>query len=139
MKRALNIDMRIRVTERSQLFEAYKKGDWDLVLGTAYSSPTRDPTPMWQLILTCGGSQNWNRYCNPEFDKIVEMLNVESDTNERLKLIRQAEDILDEDVPQILLGFADHLPMWWNYVKGMGLENRIHTEWGRYDTFWIDK
>jgi hypothetical protein len=29
--------------------------------------------------------------------------------------------------------------MWRNYVKGLSLDKRVHVEWGRNETAWLDK
>jgi len=38
-----------------------------------------------------------------------------------------------------LTGFGSHSAMWRSYVKGMAIEKRIHTDWGHFDTVWLDK
>jgi hypothetical protein len=36
-------------------------------------------------------------------------------------------------------GFTEHSAVWRSYVKGLAIEKRIHSEWGHFDTVWIDK
>jgi hypothetical protein len=61
------------------------------------------------------------------------------DEGKRRRLFNQAMDLLDEDAPFVITLFTEHSHMWRNYVKGLYAENRVHTEWGRTDTAWLDK
>jgi peptide/nickel transport system substrate-binding protein len=138
LKRTLNIETRIRVLERALLLEEYKKGSFDLLLGTPWPfSNVAEVAPMWSAMLKTGGSQNWCKYSNPEFDRLLEQLNRELDSAKRQHLVADALNVLDETAPYLLIGFTNHLPMWRHNVKGLVLEQRVHTEWGRFETAWL--
>ena len=134
----LGMDVEISVVERALVSEEYKK-DFDLVLSTIFHSPVKNHTPLWQVVWTTGASQNFGKYSNPEFDAIVKELNGELDGAKRAALFRQGEEILDANPPQFHFGFTAHMPMWRDYVKGLQLENRVQTEWGRFETVWLDR
>lgn len=134
----LGMDVEISVVERALVSEEYKK-DFDLVLSTIFHSPVKNHTPLWQVVWTTGASQNFGKYSNPEFDAIVKELNGELDGAKRAELFRQGEEILDANPPQFHFGFTAHMPMWRDYVKGLQLENRVQTEWGRFETVWLDR
>ena len=134
----LGINVDISVVERALVSEEYKK-DFDLVLSTLFHSPVKNHTPLWQVVWTTGASQNFGKYSNPEFDAIVEELNGELDAMKRAELFREGEEILDSNPPQFHFGFTAHMPMWRDYVKGLQLENRVQTEWGRFETVWLDR
>ena len=134
----LGMDIEISVVERALVSEEYKK-DFDLVLSTIFHSPVKNHTPLWQVVWTTGASQNFGKYSNPEFDAIVKELNGELDGAKRAALFRQGEEILDANPPQFHFGFTAHMPMWRDYVKGLQLENRVQTEWGRFETVWLDR
>jgi len=134
----LGMDIEISVVERALVSEEYKK-DFDLVLSTIFHSPVKNHTPLWQVVWTTGASQNFGKYSNPEFDAIVTELNGELDGAKRAELFRQGEEILDANPPQFHFGFTAHMPMWRDYVKGLQLENRVQTEWGRFETVWLDR
>ncbi|MDP2954059.1 MAG: ABC transporter substrate-binding protein, partial [Chloroflexota bacterium] len=138
LKRNLGINVNMRVVERAMVSEELKK-DFDIAQGTIYHSPIRNHTPQWMIVYYSGGSQNFERYKNPEFDAIVDQLNGEMDTAKRALLFRKAEEILDANPPLYVSGFTSHMAMWASYVKGMALETRVQTEWGRTDTAWLDK
>ena len=134
----IGIKVKLRGVERSLVNQELKK-DFDIVMNTSFHSPTVNHTPLWLVMWTTGGSQNGNGYSNPEFDQVVADLNKALTPAERAPLWRQGEDILDQDPPQLVHGFTDHLPVWQNYVKGINIELRRFTEWGRFETVWLDK
>ena len=138
LKTNLGMEVEISVVERALVSEEYKK-DFDLVLSTIFHSPVKNHTPLWQVVWTTGASQNFGKYSNPEFDEIVTELNGELDAMKRAELFRKGEEILDANPPQFHFGFTAHMPMWHNYVKGLQLEKRVQTEWGRFETVWLDR
>ena len=139
LRRTLNIESKIRVMERALLIEEMKKGTFDMMLQTEYRSPISDPGPGWEMCLKTGGSLNFSRYSNPDFDRLVRQINGEADKAKRKRLFVQGMALLDETAPLYLIGFTDHLPMWRRAVKGHASEIRVFSELGRVDTFWIDK
>ena len=137
--RALNITAKIRAVERSLLGDEYKKGSFDILVETQFSSTIADPTPLWNTYLKSGGSSNWSRYSNPDFDKLLDQINREMDDAKRQQLFRQGADLLDQDAPFLVLGFTEHSLLAKSAVKGLALEKRIHIDWGRVDTAWLDQ
>ena len=137
LKRALNIESEIRVTERALLKDEQRNGNYQLVLDT-YGHGVFDLSPRANLWWRSGGSQNFSGYANPEFDALLDQIDIELDAEKRAALIIQAHEILDQNPPWYLIGYTFHLPMWRNYVKGLALDNRIFTQWGRVETVWLD-
>jgi ABC-type transport system substrate-binding protein len=137
LRKAINIRTTIKVAERSLLIESLSSGQYDMQLSTDYGTDIPDPELMWTRQLKTGGSQNWSKYSNPKFDAVLEKLSAEIDDTARQKLFLEGMDILDEDPPFLMMGFADHLPMWRNKVHGI-VANWRHTQWGRLHTVWLD-
>ena len=135
----LGITSKIRQVERALVPEEYKRGSIDMLVETTFNSTVADPAPMWGSFLKCGGSQNWSRYCNPEFDKLVGQIDIEMDEGKRRQLFNQGMDLLDQDAPFYLIGFNESLPVWRNYVKGLAVDKRLHNFSVGYDTAWLDK
>jgi ABC-type transport system substrate-binding protein len=139
LRRTLGIETKIRVMERALLIEELKKGTFDMMVQTEYRSPIGDPGPGWEMCLKTGGSLNFSRYSNPEFDKLLKQINSETNKAKRKQLFAQGMVLLDQTAPLYLIGFTDHLPMWRNTVKGHNSEARVFSELGRVDTFWLDR
>jgi peptide/nickel transport system substrate-binding protein len=137
LSRALGIQAEIRAIERAQLVEEEKNGNFTLVIDTP-GHGISDISPRANLWWRTGGSQNWGGYSNPEFDALLDQIDVELDQAKRQDLINQALDLLDQDPPWFLIGYTYHLPMWRNHVKGLMLADRAFAEWGRIETVWLD-
>jgi len=139
LRRTLGIETKIRVMERALLIEELKKGTFDMMVQTEYRSPIGDPGPGWEMCLKTGGSLNFSRYSNPEFDRLLKQVNSETNKGKRKQLFAQGMTLLDQTAPLYLIGFTDHLPMWRTSVKGHASEARVFSELGRVDTFWLDR
>jgi ABC-type transport system substrate-binding protein len=62
----------------------------------------------------------------------------ELDLTKRRALLDQMQDVLDQDPPWLFIGFTDHLLMWRANVKGLALDKRVQSEWGRVEVAWLD-
>ena len=138
LKTNLNIDVTIRAVEVAVLPEVYR-GDYDFVAWGTPVNPIRDITPLWEGNWKTGGSQNHGNYSNADFDAVVDQLSVELDPIKRCELYRRGQDILDNDPPQFLWGFTSHGTIWGDHVHGLSLDQRVMSEWGRFDTVWLDQ
>jgi len=138
LARNLNIQTKIRTIERAQLVEEEKKGTFAIVIDTP-GHGISDISPRANLWWRTGGSQNFGGYANKDFDALLDKIDVEIDKDKRTALINQALDLLDQDPPWFLMGYTYHLPMWSAAVKGMMMGNRVFSEWGRFETAWLDK
>jgi peptide/nickel transport system substrate-binding protein len=138
LARSLNIQTEIRAIERSQLVDEEKSGNFTIVVDT-YGHGLSDISPRANLWWRTGGSQNWSGYSNPDFDALLDQIDVEIDEAKRRDLINQALDVLDQDPPWYLVGYTYHLPMWRTSVQGLTIENRVFSEWGRIETAWLDQ
>ncbi len=138
LKRTLNIETRIRVTERALLGDEQQKGNFDIVLDTP-GHILSDISPLANTYWKTGGSRNWGGYSNAGFDRLLRQYDTETDEQKRRQLADQLQDLLDQDPPWYLIGFTFHLPMWRTYVKGLALDKRAFAQWGHMETVWLDK
>jgi peptide/nickel transport system substrate-binding protein len=139
LQKTLGIQTQIRLIERGLLIEEYKKGSFDILVETQFACPIADYTIGWNDYLKTGGSKNWSRYSNKEFDALLDKLNNEGDAAKQKELFKQGMELLDQEAPFFLTGFTAHSPMWRNNVKGLALDKRLYAEWGRVETAWLDK
>jgi peptide/nickel transport system substrate-binding protein len=114
-------------------------GEFNLFKADTYASPVLDPYPLWNTYLRTDASQNWSKYSNPDFDALLDKLAVEIDPEKRQELVNQGLDMLDENPPFFLIGFCAHSPMWHQSVKGLAIEDRLFSKWGRFETVWLDR
>ncbi|MDE0631385.1 MAG: ABC transporter substrate-binding protein [Caldilineaceae bacterium] len=137
LKRHLNIETEIRIVERALLGSEQQSGNYQLMVHTRGHSVS-DISPRGNLWWATGGSQNFGGYSNPDFDTLLGGIDVELDVETRIGQIADAQNLLDENPPEYLVGYTYHLPMWNNRVHGLALDRRIFAEWGRMETVWID-
>ncbi|MBV7328316.1 ABC transporter substrate-binding protein [Chloroflexi bacterium TSY] len=139
LRTSLNIVGDINVVERPRTSDVLRSGDFDLFKSDTYASQVLDPYPLWNSFLRTDASQNWSRYSNPDFDAILDQLAAAIDPDERQDLVNQGLDLLDENPPFFLIGFCAHSPMWHESVKGLAIESRLFSKWGRFETVWLDR
>lgn len=139
LRTSLNIRGDIKVVERSLTADVLRTGDFDLFKSDTYASSILDPFPFWNSYLRTGASQNWSQYSNPDFDALLDQLSEEIDPDTRQDLVNQGLDMLDENPPFFLIGFCAHSPMWNQEVKGLAIEQRQWSKWGRFETVWLDR
>src|SRR5207237_366553 len=137
LKNALGMEINIRVAERSLLVEDQKAGRFTLVLDTP-GSPISDFSPMANTYFKTGGSQNYGGYSNTKFDALLKQSDRELDASKRRALLDQMQDLLDQDPPWLFIGYTDHLLMWGAKVRGLALDKRVVSEWGRVEIAWLD-
>jgi peptide/nickel transport system substrate-binding protein len=137
LKRTLNIEAKIRIAERAVLVQEQQRGNYDLVIDTP-GHLLSDIVPLANVYFKSGGSRNWTGYANPKFDRLLAQVDSETDAGKRAKLIRDMEDLLDQEPPWYMLGYTFHLPMWRTRVKGLALDRRDRALWGRLDTAWVE-
>jgi peptide/nickel transport system substrate-binding protein len=136
--RTLGIQTTIKALERATLNDYLLKGEYDIQFSTLNGTPSTDPTPMWNTLWKTGASQNWTRYANPAFDKLLDQINRETDDTVRQTLFTQGMDLLDQNPPAYYIGYCCYQAMWRTNVKGI-MGNWRHTQWGRIQTAWLDQ
>ena len=137
LKRQLNIETEIRIVERALLGSEQQTGSYQLMVHTR-GHGVSDISPRGNLWWRTDGSQNFGGYSNPDFDTSLNDIDVELNVETRQGQIADAQNLLDENPPEYLVGYTYHLPMWNNRVQGLALDQRAFAEWGRVETVWID-
>ena len=138
LKRTLNIETEIRIVERALLGSEQLSGNYQLMVHTR-GHGVSDISPRGNLWWRTDGSQNFGGYSNTDFDALLDEIDVELDFDTRQGQIAEAQDLLDANPPEYLVGYTFHLPMWNNRVHGLALDERAFAEWGRMETVWIDE
>ncbi|MCA9860438.1 MAG: hypothetical protein KC438_11985, partial [Thermomicrobiales bacterium] len=138
LKSTLNVDAQIRVMERSLLLDELSNGNFDLVLDTP-TIAISDFSSIGNLYFKTGGSQNFGQFSSPDFDELLHAADLELDPERRTQILRDAEDVLDQEIPWLLVGWTLHLHFWQAALKGLAMDLRTQSVWGRLDTGWLDR
>jgi len=98
-----------------------------------------DPDVNFVENYTCKSERNYNRYCNPEVDKLIAEQSKEADIEKRKKIVWQIEHKLAEDGARPVILFRRDGTCWHPHVKGLVLHtNSIYNGW-RMEDVWLDK
>ena len=103
-------------------FEELANRNFDVTVG-AIAAPFIDPSAYLNSWYRCGGGENHSNYCNPEFEAIMEKVDVETDPEVRYQLVQQATSILDNDPPTIEFWYNRTLAAWRTCVHGIEGKN----------------
>ena len=135
----VNIQCNVRTVLESAWFGDVATGNYDLAMGAIVSS-LLDPSDYFNAWYRTDGPQNYSFWHNAEFDKLVDQIDNEVDAPKRLALIRQAEDIMEQDPPLLPVAWENILDVWFNYVKGHNPKDYFGIyDVVRFDTHWLDK
>ena len=98
-----------------------------------------DPDQTLYENYTCGAEGNYDRYCNPELDKMVDRQSMEFDQNKRKELVWAIERKLVEDAARPVLWHNRTGTCWQPYVKGYTpMVNSVYNGW-RMEDVWLDR
>lgn len=81
-------------------------------------------------LFRCGGGNNEEQYCNPEFDRLIDQAATETDPDAQAELYIQAQRIMLDDAPVIPLRFAVTRFLVKPYVKGVQITPQDHENPG---------
>jgi ABC-type transport system substrate-binding protein len=140
LKETLNIDSTLRTVQTSVWFDEAQAGSYDITI-SAIVSMLLDPSDYFNSWYKKDGPQNYSRWHNEAFEALLPQIDSELDTAKRKALIRQAENIMEQDPPLLPVAWEKMNDAWYNYVKGhlpkpsyFGIYDVV-----RWDTTWLDK
>ncbi len=98
-----------------------------------------DPDALLYENSACGGVGNYNAYCNPEIDKLIDQQSAESNQEKRRQLVWEIERRLVEDSARPLVYFNRGGICWDPAVRGLTvMVNSIYNGW-RMEDIWLDR
>ena len=139
LKETLNIECNLRAVQTSVWFDEAQAGNFDLTI-SAIVSTLLDPSDYFNSWYAKDGPQNYSKWHNESFENVLRQINREIDETKRKALIRQAEEIMEQDPPLLPVAYEKMNDAWFNYVKGQnpagffGIYDVV-----RWDTVWLDK
>jgi len=133
----VHIDSELEPIETAAYFPKIRRKDYIVSLNLQTSGP--DPDPILDLFYGCGSSLNWDGYCNPEVDKMIEQQSRETDEQQRRQQVWALERKLAEDAGRPIIAYASAASCWQPTVKGLTLMvNSVFNSY-RYEDIWLDK
>jgi peptide/nickel transport system substrate-binding protein len=139
LKEALHIETTLRTVQISAWFDDAQAGNFDVTIG-AIVSTLLDPSDYFHAWYSHDGPQNYARWHNEAFERLLPQIDREKDDNRRRALVQQAEDILEQDPALLPVAWLKCNDAWYTYVKGHNPTNFFGTyDIVRWDTAWLDK
>jgi len=139
LKETLNIETTMRTVQTSVWFDEAQAGNFDLTI-SAIVSTLLDPSDYFNAWYVTQGPQNYSQWHNETFDVLVKQMDRELDAAKRTALIRQAEDVMEQDPPLLPVAWERVNDGWYTYVKGHNPSNYFGIyDVVRFDTVWLDK
>ncbi|PON16912.1 hypothetical protein C2W62_15930 [Candidatus Entotheonella serta] len=139
LKEILNIESTLRTVQVSVWFDEALAGNFDFTI-SAIVSTLIDPSDYFNAWYGKNGPQNYSKWNNDAYNELVKQIDRELDPTKRLALIRQAENIMENDPPLLPVAWEKIYDGWFDYVKGHNPFNYFGIyDVVRMDTFWLDK
>ena len=98
-----------------------------------------DPDQNLYENYACGAEGNYNGYCDPEVDKLIDRQSVEADQEKRKKLVWEIERKLAEDGARPIIFYDRRATCWQPYVKGLTIMVNSVFSGARMEDVWLDR
>jgi peptide/nickel transport system substrate-binding protein len=131
------IDGTLETIDTTNWFPKVMRRDYTVALSPAGGGP--DPDQNLYLTYGCGGELNYNGYCNPEVDNLIDRQSAEVDQEKRKQLVWEIERRLAEDGARPIIFYDRRATCWQPRVKGLTLMvNSLFNGW-RMEDLWLDQ
>jgi len=131
------IDGELEAIDTTSYFPKIRRKEFTVGLNLQASGP--DPDPTLDLFYGCGSNLNWDGYCNPEIDKLIERQSVEGDRQRRTQLVWAIERKLAEDDARPIIFYTRGGTCRQPYVKGLTIMTNSIFNGHRREDIWLDK
>src|SRR5712691_4540425 len=132
------IDTELELIDTVQWYPKIMRQDFTVSLNLT-GNGLDDPDQTLYENFTCGAEGNYDRYCNPELDKMVDRQSVEFDQSKRKEIVWEIERKLVEDAARPIIYHSRSGTCWQPYVKGyVPMINSIYNGL-RMEDVWLDK
>ena len=132
------IDGELETIETANWYPKVMRKDYTIGLNLT-SKSVDDPDQNFYENYACGAEGNYEGYCNPEVDKLIDRQSAEANQEKRRELVWQIERKLAEDGARPIIFYPRAATCWHPYVKGLTIMvNSIYNGW-RFEDVWLDK
>ena len=82
---------------------------------------------------------NYNGYCNPEVDRLIDRQSIEADQEKRKQLVWEIERKLAEDGARPIMFYYRRATCWQPRVKGLTMMVNSIANSARMEDVWLDQ
>jgi peptide/nickel transport system substrate-binding protein len=131
-------DPELEPLDTTQWYPKVMRKDYTVALNLT-GTQVDDPDAMLYENYSCNGVGNYNGYCNPEIDRLIDQQSMEANQEKRRHLVWEIERRLVEDNAKPLIYFNRGGICWDPSVKGITvMQNSIYNGW-RMEDVWLDR
>jgi peptide/nickel transport system substrate-binding protein len=131
------IDGELEMIDTTNWLPKVMRKDYAVGLSAVAGGP--DPDNNLYPNYGCGGELNYNGYCNPEVDELIDRQSIEADQERRKKLVWEIERKLAEDGARPIIFYDRRATCWQPYVKGLTIMINSIANGARMEDVWLDK
>ena len=132
------VEGELEPVDTAQWYPKVQRKDYSAALNLT-GTLTDDPDAILYENYACGGVGNYNGYCNPEIDRMIEQQSREPDQEKRKRIVWEIERRLVEDDAKPVLYFGRGGNCWDPKLRGLTIMvNSIYNGW-RMEDVWLDK
>jgi peptide/nickel transport system substrate-binding protein len=131
-------DPELEPLDTTQWYPKVLRKDYTVALNLT-GTQVDDPDAMLYENYSCNGVGNYNGYCNPEIDKLIDRQSMEPNQEKRRQLVWEIEQKLTEDGARPLIYFNRAPTCWDPSVKNLTIgTNSIYNGW-RMEDVWLER
>ncbi|PWI35376.1 ABC transporter substrate-binding protein [Vibrio albus] len=119
----IGVKLNLYTSDRFDRTELDQIANIDLIL-TGWSASTSDPDNFLRPMLSCGAEQaglNVSMWCNTDFDFLLDLARETNNERFRINLYRQAQHIMNEEVPIIPLAHGAQFQAYHKSMSGFDI------------------
>jgi len=131
------IDGELEMIDTTNWLPKVMRKDYTIGLSPVGGGP--DPDQNLYLNYGCSGELNYNGYCNPEVDRLIDQQSAEADQDRRKKLVWEIERRLAEDGARPIIFYDRRATCWQPHVKGLTIMVNSISNGARMEDVWLDK
>src|SRR6266478_4557650 len=132
------IDGELELLDTTQWYPRITRKEFTIALNLITNS-VDDPDQALYEFYTCNAEANYDGYCSPEFDKMVDRQSREFDHQKRKRLVWEIEKKLADDVARPILYHSRSGTCWQPYVKGYTMMVNSIYNGVRLEDVWLDR
>jgi peptide/nickel transport system substrate-binding protein len=131
------VDGTLETIDTTNWFPKVMRRDYTVALSPAGGGP--DPDQNLYVTYGCGGDLNYNNFCSPEVDKLIDLQSIEADQEKRRRLVWQIERKLAGDGARPIIFYDRRATCWQPHVKGLTIMVNSIFNGNRMEDIWLDK
>jgi oligopeptide transport system substrate-binding protein len=118
-KEVLGVTVTLEGVDWRDYYHQLDAGQYGQILLEGWCADYPDPENFLDVLFHSGSAQNHAHFTNPAFDRLVEAARTEADVTQRLSLYAQADQLLLDEAPAIVLSYpGPAFSVWKPYILG---------------------